>query len=260
MSLALIAGSGALPPALLRELERPPLVCALEGARPSIPVALRFRLERLGGFVAALRARGVARVCMAGGIERPRIDWRAFDLATLRLVPVMLRALRAGDDGALRAFIGVLEAGGLQVVGAHQIAPGLVARAGVPTETAPGPAHRKMAATGERHLADMGRRDSGQACVLRDGRVVAEEDVRGTDALIARAAGAGGLLFKGPKPAQDRRADLPTVGPETARGIVAAGLDGLVVEAGGTLLLDAAETVSILNAAGRFLWVRERGA
>ena len=260
MSLALIAGTGALPPALLAELERPPLVCALEGVTPAIPVALRFRLERLGGFVATLRARGVARVCMAGGIERPRIDWRTFDLATLRLVPAMLRALRAGDDGALRAFIGVLEDGGLQVVGAHQIAPRLVARAGTPTLARPGPAHVDMAALGQRHLADMGRRDVGQACVLAEGRVVAEEDRFGTDALIARAAGAGRILFKGPKPRQDRRADLPAIGPGTARGIVAAGLDGIVVEAGGTLLLEPAETVSILDEAGRFLWVRERTA
>ena len=260
MSLALIAGAGELPPALVAELDRPPLICALEGVRPALPVALRFRLERLGGFLRELRARGIERVCMAGGITRPSIDWRAFDVGTLRLLPVMLRALRAGDDGALRAFIGVLEARGLRVVGAHEIAPRLVAAAGVPTLAQPGAAHRQMALAGEAHLDTMGRRDSGQACILRAGRVVAEEDVRGTDALIARTTGAGGLLYKGPKPGQDRRADLPVIGPGTARGIVAAGLDGIVIEAGGVMVLDRAQTVRLLDEAGRFLWVREREA
>ena len=259
MTLALIAGAGDLPPALLAELPEPVLVCALEGATPAVPVALRFRLERLAGFLRTLKARGITRVCMAGGIARPAISWRRFELATLPLVPIMLRALRRGDDGALRAFIGVLEARGFEVVAAQDIAPDLLPPRGVLTQAQPTPAQAALARLGDDCLAAMGRRDTGQACVLRGGEVVAEEDRAGTDALIARGAGPGGLLFKGPKPGQDRRADLPVIGPGTARGIIAAGLDGIVIEAGGVMVLDRPATIAALDAAGKTLWVRKAG-
>ena len=50
--------------------------------------------------------------------------------------------------------------------------------------------------------------------------------------------GPGGVLVKLVKPGQDRRADLPTIGPETIRGAVAAGLRGVAFEAGGTILAE----------------------
>lgn len=70
------------------------------------------------------------------------------------------------------------------------------------------------------------------------------------------APGAGAILFKAPKPGQDRRADLPTIGAGTARRAAEAGLDGIVIEAGGVIVLDRPEVVAILDAMGMFLWVR----
>lgn len=70
------------------------------------------------------------------------------------------------------------------------------------------------------------------------------------------APGAGAILFKAPKPEQDRRADLPTIGPDTARRAAEAGLDGIVIEAGGVIVLDREQVVAILDAMGMFLWVR----
>ena len=66
---------------------------------------------------------------------------------------------------------------------------------------------------------------------MRDGTVIAVEGAEGTDALVAGHR-SGGILFKAPKPGQDRRIDLPVIGTETARRAVAAGLDGLVIGAG----------------------------
>ena len=70
-------------------------------------------------------------------------------------------------------------------------------------------------------------------------------------------SGPRGVLYKGPKPGQDRRLDLPAVGPGTLRGAAAAGLAGVVVEAGGVMILDHAATVAAADAAGLFLWARE---
>lgn len=67
---------------------------------------------------------------------------------------------------------------------------------------------------------------------------------------------AGGFLFKAPKPGQDRRADLPTIGPGTVKAAAAAGLDGIVIEAEGVIVLNRAELIAMLDAARMYLWVR----
>jgi len=74
---------------------------------------------------------------------------------------------------------------------------------------------------------------------------------------IAGVQARGGILFKAPKPGQDRRADLPVIGPDTARNVVAAKLSGIVIEDGGVMVLDLPQVRRILDAAGAFLWVRE---
>jgi DUF1009 family protein len=53
---------------------------------------------------------------------------------------------------------------------------------------------------------------------------------------------------------------MPVIGPETARGVVRAGLDGLVIEAGGVMLLHPDEVRGILAEAGCFFWVRPGGS
>ncbi|MER2604901.1 MAG: LpxI family protein [Siculibacillus sp.] len=106
----------------------------------------------------------------------------------------------------------------------------------------------------------LGRRDLGQAVIAADGRVVAEEDRRGTDAMVAAfgatrpAAARAGVLIKCPKPTQDRRLDMPAIGPDTVRTAAAAGLRGIAVEAGGTLVADRAEVVRLADALGLFVW------
>ena len=265
--IALIAGRGRLPVALYDRLVaagETVQLCELQGQPSELDSAvgrLVFRLERLGGLVARLKRRGVTRFCMAGGVDRPKINPLALDMATLRLLPRVRRALAPGDDGALRAIISVFEGAGIQVVAATEIAPDLLVGAGCPTRAEPEAGHRVLAMAGDRALDDMGAGDTGQSLILGPDGVLATEGPEGTDALIGQARWPdGAVLFKGPKPGQDRRADMPTIGPATAQNAVRAGLDGIIVEAGGVIVLDQPRVVEILDAAGLFLWARERPA
>ena len=255
---ALFAGTGGLPALLARRLAgtgAQPVICALEDQPPELAPDLTFRLETLGTLLAALRARDVTRICLAGAIRRPRIDPARIDAATAPLVARLGEALARGDDGALRILMGLLEAEGLTILAAHEIAPDLLLSATPP----PAGADAAEAALAAATIAEMGAADAGQACVVRGGVVIAREGPEGTDAMLAALGpeAAGGILFKAPKPGQDRRADLPVVGPETAAGAVRAGLRGLVVEAGGVMVLDAPRLRAALDEAGLFLWPRE---
>lgn len=260
--LALIAGGGALPEAIVAAQDSAVVICALEGNHPPrLPVDLAFRIETLGSLLATLKARGVTRICMAGAIRRPKIDPGAIDAATLPLVPALTAAAQAGDDGALRALMQVFETAGFEVVAAHQAAPRLLLEPGVPTAAQPDEAHRADADRGAQIVAAMAAVDIGQACAVLNRQALAVEGIFGTDWMLAglaeRPDDRGGLLFKAPKPGQDRRADLPTIGPETVRGAADAGLDGIVIEAGGVIVLDQPGVIAACDRLGMFLWARE---
>lgn len=281
---ALIAGAGDLPAAIAEAAEAPPVVAALDGFLPNgLAPDLVFRLETLGTLIADLHERGVTELCLCGSIRRPMVDLGAVDAATMPLLPTLGAALRQGDDGALRAVIGLFEEAGFAVRAAHEIAPALLPPPGLLSATEPYEGAARDAQAGDLVSLAQGAEDLGQACVVRDGQVIAREDERGTDVMLAGLGSPAsddlfdqlgdllgsaadwlsnpprrGLLYKASKPGQDRRADLPVIGPDTVRAVAEAGLAGLVVEAGGVMVLHRGQVRRACDAAGLFLWVRAR--
>lgn len=257
--LALIAGQGDLPAALAARLDEQPFVASLEGFAPDgLKVDQHFRIEHLGSFLAGLTERGVKEVCFAGAVKRPRIDPSQIDAATMPLVPAMMAAMGQGDDAALRAVIEIFEGAGLGVCAAHEIAPDLLPAEGAFAGEMPESAARDIA-RGRATVAAMGAADIGQACVVVRGQVIAVEGLFGTDwmlrSLADRPDDGGGILYKAPKPDQDRRMDLPTIGLGTVEHAARAGLDGIVIAHGGVMVLDQAAVAAKAQALGLFVQV-----
>lgn len=260
--IALIAGQGALPAEICKRLTERPLVCAMMGSEPdALDAEITFRLEQFGSFLERLKSAGIAEICLAGAVSRPVIDPSAIDAATLPMVPVLQGALSAGDDGALRAVMQLIEAAGFTVRAAHEVAPDLLMAPGVPTRVQPGELDKADAARGAEVVAAMSAADIGQSCAVRARQAIAIETVFGTDwmldTLIRRPDGQGGVMVKAPKLGQDRRADLPTIGPSTVKKAAAAGLSGIVLEAGGVIVLDQDAVIAACDELGLFLWLRD---
>ncbi|GGE42347.1 LpxI family protein [Actibacterium pelagium] len=262
--LALVAGQGGLPAILLAQVTGPVTVAALEGFPPEVDVDLIFRVEQLGSFLNELDTRGVDRVCFAGSLARPALDPEAVDAATLPYVERIIQSLQKGDDGALREVLSIFEERGFQVVAAHEVAPALLPGTGVATKQTPSVQDEKDAARAGQILKATAEADIGQGCVVSHGQALAVEALGGTDWMLEtlandrpKAAAPGGIFAKAPKPGQDRRVDLPVVGPDTVRAVARAGLNGLVIEAGGVMVLDWDNTVRLANEHELFLWVRE---
>lgn len=261
---AVIAGQGALAPAVIAALDEP-LVFALEGFAPDLP-ATPFRLERLVPFLDDLLEQGVQKVVFAGAIRRPRLDPEAFDPRTAQLVPRILTAMQSGDDAALREVLDVFEEHGLAICGIEEIIPGLLPSEAVLTGS-PTEADRRDAARAAEILSGLGLFDIGQGTVVAQGLCLAIETLPGTRAMLEFAAahaglrpnpnGARGVFYKAPKPGQDRRVDLPTLGPDSVTQAASAGLAGIAWQAGGVILLDRDEAIRRADAAGLFLWARE---
>lgn len=260
---AVIAGQGRLAAEIVAALDAP-VVLALQGFDPGIP-AEAFRVERLVPLLDRLTGEGVERVVFAGAVRRPRLDPEMFDPRTATLVPRILTAMRSGDDGALREVIAIFEEWGLEVAGVDAVLPDLVPGPGV-LAGAPGPADERDAARAAEIVAELGHLDIGQGAVVAQGLCLAVETLPGTEAMLDFVAahpdlrpnpnGARGVFYKAPKPGQDRRIDLPTLGPDSVAQVARAGLAGFAWQAGGVILLDRAETIAAAQDAGLFLWAR----
>ncbi len=261
MTLALVCGTGDLPARIAAVQEDTPLICVMDGFAPKgLQADITFRLETLGSLLIKLGHEGVTEVCFCGAIDRPQLDPGALDEHTKPLVPIIAEALGKGDDGALRAVIGLFEETGFRVRGAHELAPDLVAPPGVLSEAWPDAQMRDDAKLGASILNALSLFDVSQACVIGGGQLLGVETIAGTDALIQGLPDVPqkgqGVLIKGPKLGQEARVDMPTVGPETVHQVVKAGLRGIVVDAGDVIVLDQAETIARCDAAGLVFWSR----
>lgn len=269
--LAIIAGSGRLPVHVAeaaRANGEEPLIFAIRGECDSDWSGfetINLGIGDIAGFKTAARAAGVDRIVLSGGVRlRPAWHEIRLNLGTIWRLPRLVGTLmHGGDNLVLTTAIGLIEDEGLRVIGAHEVAPGLVARIGPLGRHAPDQqsmADIKVAIRAARLLGEL---DIGQGAIAVGGRVVALEGPEGTDSMISRinelrtrgriSPTRRGVLVKLCKPGQDERVDLPSAGLSTLSHALSAGLAGVALEAGRSLLLDQPEVISFADEHGLFI-------
>lgn len=269
--LGIIAGGGELPVALADH-------CANEGLEyfvARIALLADAALQRhpgathglgaMGARMEALRVAQCDAIVMLGKV--PRQDPRALELDAVgaAMVPALLAAAPQGDDALLRALMAEHERAGFRVIGAEEAMADLLAPAGAWGAHRPSVAQLADIGKGARVAAAIGAFDVGQGVVVCDGIVLAMEAQEGTDAMLKRVAelpatlrgtsqARRGVLVKRPKPIQERRIDLPTIGVATIANAEAAGLAGIAVEAGGALAVRRGDIVAAADRLGLYVY------
>jgi DUF1009 family protein len=268
--LGLIAGGGDLPLALAshcRAVGRPVFVVRLRGFAEAALTAFdgaEAGIAELGKGMAILRKAGCAVVCFAGTVARPDLRAVKPDLRGLAALPGAIAAARKGDDALLAFLLREFEKDGFEIEGAHQVMLGLTLGEGPLGRCAPAQEYRVDIDRALAAARAIGRLDAGQAAVSCEGLILALEAQEGTDAMLERVAGLPpalrgapgaprGVLAKACKPGQELRVDLPTIGPTTIERAAAAGLCGIVGEAGRLLVLDRERTIASADALGLFV-------
>jgi DUF1009 family protein len=268
--LGLIAGGGGLPVEIAQHCERsgrPLFVIRLKGfagADLSPYAGTEVGLAEIGKCMKALKRAGCRSICLAGNVARPDFTSLVPDLRGLMLLPKVIASARKGDDALLRLLVDEFEKEGFVVEGAHDVMEDLSLPAGLLGRHAPSEDDLADAKRALQVARAIGQLDVGQASVVAHGLVLAVEAQEGTDALLARVAdlpahlkgkpGAGmGVLAKAPKPIQETRVDLPTIGLATVQGVARAGLKGIAGEAGRLLVLDREATIALADELGVFI-------
>jgi DUF1009 family protein len=212
-----------------------------------------------------LAEHGCRELCIIGNLTRPSLGSLSFDWDSLRFAGRLARLFVGGDNRLLSGVARILENEyGLKIVGAQEVAPEILAAAGTFGRHAP--AQRDIAdiRTGVAVLRALGPFDIGQAVVVADQYVLGVEAAEGTDGLLdriaelrrigrVRTAPGVGVLVKVPKPGQDRRLDLPAIGPRTVEMAARAGLAGIAVAAHATVVASPVALVAAADAAKLFV-------
>jgi DUF1009 family protein len=268
--LAMICGGGSLPFAVADAVQRSgrrvvlfPVRGATDAERVSHYTHHWISLGQYGWFRRATAREGCRDVVFIGSLVRPALSQIKFDFGTLLVLPQIVVAFRGGDNHMLSTFARMLEGHGYRVLGSHEVAPEILVPAGVLGHCAPSERDRSDIARGLALLSTMGGFDVGQAAVVANNHVLAIEAIEGTDQMLTRVAelrrsgriraAAGGVLVKAPKPNQDRRFDLPSIGPQTIEGVARAGLAGLAVVAGQAIIAEPAQVAQAADVAGLFV-------
>jgi len=275
--LAVLAAGGSIPVHVATAAVaagRPVFVIGLDGTADerlrSFPHEM-VKWGQLGRIIELIDAHKTREVVLIGAVDQ-RPDFRnlRIDLGAVRILPRVLSLLVGGDDTVLSGLTKLLEGRGYRVVGAHEIAPDLVAEPGLvagPRVSAAARADARLALAAARLIGGL---DSGQAAVAVQSRVVALEGAEGTDAMVRRVAelrragrvkwsGRSGILAKCSKPQQDIRVDMPAIGPQTVKVAAEAGLAGIVIEPGCVMIADRAETIAAAERTGTFILADDGG-
>ncbi len=215
------------------------------------------RLGAIGKALDSLRGAGVTDLCLVGRIHRP--SWKDL-LPDPRGAQFLSRIGfdKLGDHALMAVIAEGLEGEGFRIVGPHEVAPDLLAPVGPVGARFPDEGLRADLARAREVAAAIGRLDAGQGAVVQQGVVLAVEAAEGTDRMLARAGelarkGRGGVLVKVKKPQQDPRLDLPTIGTATVEAAAAAGLAGIGVEAGASLIIDRKAVGRLADRRGLFV-------
>ena len=267
--LALICGGGSLPLAvadLVAARGRRVLLFPVRGAARPEDYAGRphtwFRIAQFGTIARVARAAGCSEIVLIGSSVRPAFWQMRFDWMTLKLLPRIAAAFRGGDDHLLSSVSKLIEQQGFRLLGAHEVAPEILVPHGPLGRVRPSDADRADIEFGLDYLRAAGPFDVGQAVVVAGRHVLAVEAAEGTDGMLERVAelrangrigSRGGVLVKAPKPQQDRRLDLPSIGPATVEGAARADLAGIAVIAEETVMAEPAALAAAADRAGLFV-------
>jgi UDP-2,3-diacylglucosamine hydrolase len=270
--LAIVAGGGDLPRRVAeqaRRTGRDPFVVGLKGF---VEASLleeyggpELSIGELGRLMQLMKTEGCEEMVFAGSVKRPDFGSLKLDLKGVQSLPKILAAARKGDDALLRSVMDVFVGAGFRIVGAEDVLNDLLVGPGSLGAVAPTEDHWPDIRRAAEVAKISGSLEIGQGAISCAGLILAVEAQEGTDRMLTRIPdlvpeirgtpeARRGVLVKRPKPQQERRIDLPTIGVATVQGAAKAGLAGIAVEAGAVLVVDREKVAAAADEAGLFIY------
>ena len=213
----------------------------------------------IGRIFQILKSQKIKNICMVGYIPRPNspkdyLNFRYLNVQTLSILFQSMGILRGGDASLFKKINSLLEKRGYKIIGASEIAPNLTLKGGLYSSKSVSKVEFENIKKAKQCAEMTGYLDIGQAVVVKNGRVLAIEAAEGTDVMLERAAcleairiKRGGVILKSAQINQDKRVDMPTIGPNTIKNVVKANLSGIAITADNVIVLDFQKVIEMIE-------------
>ncbi|MBC25277.1 MAG: hypothetical protein CML92_02905 [Rhodobiaceae bacterium] len=213
----------------------------------------------IGRIFQILKSQKIKNICMVGYIPRPNslkdyLNFRYLNVQTLSVLFKSIGILRGGDASLFKKINSLLEKRGYKIIGASEIAPNLTLKRGLYSSKSVSKVEFENIKKAKQCAEMAGYLDIGQAVVVKNGRVLAIEAAEGTDLMLERVTCLGGIsikrggvILKSAQINQDKRVDMPTIGPNTIKNVVKANLSGIAITADNVIVLDFQKVIEMIE-------------
>jgi len=205
------------------------------------------RVGQLSKLIRIFKSRDVKSAVMVGQIN-PRIVLKNFIGLDLRLIKLIFKLRDRRADTVLKSVADEIEKEGIKLEDSTLYIKSLLAPDGLITGRRLSKSQKEDINFGVKMAKGVSGLDIGQTVVVKNKAVISVEAMEGTDATIRRSgeiAGAGAVVVKVSKPAQDMRFDVPVIGIDTIKTAVSAGVYVMAIEAGKTIFFDKEKVIEM---------------
>ena len=263
--LAIIAGGGSLSDVIIETARKKGwnvtvfAIGDLNIAKNQDISLIEMKRLDIGRIFQILKSQKIKNICMVGYIPRPNspkdyLNFRYLNVQTLSILFQSIGILRGGDASLFKKINSLLEKRGYKIIGASEIAPNLTLKGGLYSSKGVSKVEFENIKKAKQCAEMTGYLDIGQAVVVKNGRVLAIEAAEGTDVMLERAAcleairiKRGGVILKSAQINQDKRVDMPTIGPNTIKNVVKANLSGIAITADNVIVLDFQKVIEMIE-------------
>jgi DUF1009 family protein len=209
----------------------------------------RISIGKFGKIIDLINKKKSKKVLFAGKILKPNFSTLRLDLKGIYYMPSIIKAAKIGDAAILKTIIKILSKEKINVIRSNFFSPELSLKAGNYSKIKPNFNDISSIKKGIKYFKSLNSLDHVQAIIVKDDRIIAKEgNQQGTKKMISKLKKkSGGILIKLPKPKQDLRLDLPTVGFNTLKDCKKFGLKGLVLKSRQNIFLDKEKCINFAN-------------
>tara|TARA_B100001057_G_scaffold99561_2_gene96513 strand:+ start:781 stop:1623 length:843 start_codon:yes stop_codon:yes gene_type:complete len=201
-----------------------------------------------------LEKNNIKNLTMIGYIPRPNNMSAYLNLSNILFYLKFRNIMNSGDSSLFNNLIKFIEGKGYNIIGAHQISDNLTLTKGLYSTTRIGGKENDNIKIANNIANKIGDLDIGQSVVVARERVLAVEAAEGTNSMLKRiidlriaSPDKGGVFFKTSQNIQDKRVDMPTIGPKTIDLVIKANLSGIAITQGDVIVLEYDKIIKLIN-------------
>tara|TARA_A100001011_G_scaffold181787_1_gene190635 strand:- start:172 stop:987 length:816 start_codon:yes stop_codon:yes gene_type:complete len=218
----------------------------------------KLSIGQLGKCISILRNHNCKKVIFAGRVAKPNFKKLKFDFKAIYHLPKIIKETKKGDAYIINFITRLFEKEGFQVISQTKFNKEIVLKKGTCTYLKPNKVDKKNIIIGKRVINNLNKKGVAQGVIVVANKIISTENEKGTDSMINKSKFKilrlkmknkvrMGILIKLPKPNQDLRTDLPTIGFKTVSNCIKAGLRGIVIKGKYNIFLDQNKCIKLAN-------------